>query len=194
MVAATAQQEVAPWYRHVWPWLLMGGPLVVVVASTVTFWLAARAPDAMVVDDYYKQGNAINQSIERDEEAVKLGLSAEVKFPGAGGGQLEVDMSSAQALAWPPAIQVLLVHPTKANLDRTVELHLATAAQSNGAHYVGPVGATEHIAYQLTVQDFGNKWRLMSDRRGAARDVVKLRAGSTNDSNPTQPAESAAGG
>jgi uncharacterized protein len=194
MVAATAQRDVAPWYRHVWPWLLMGGPFVVVIASTVTFWLAARTPDAMVVDDYYKQGNAINQLIERDDEAVKLGLGAEVRFPGGNGGQLEVDMTSKQPLAWPPAIQVLLVHPTKADLDRTVELHLSTAAQSNGAHYVGQVGPTEHIAYQLTVQDFGNKWRLMSDRRGAARDVVKLRAGSTKDLDATQAAESAAGG
>lgn len=192
MVAATAQRDVTPWYRHVWPWLLMGGPLVVVIASTVTFWLAARAPDAMVVDDYYKQGNAINQSIERDEEAVKLGLGAQIKFPSGSGGQLDVEMTSAQALAWPPAIQVLLVHPTKADLDRTIELHL-TGAQSNGAHYVGQVGPIEHIAYQITVQDFGNKWRLMSDRRGAARDVVKLRAGSTNDGTATQPAESAAG-
>jgi len=176
MTAVATQGDSTPWYKNFWPWALMAGPFAVVIAGSVTYWLAASTPDAMVVDDYYKQGNAINQSIERDQEALKLGLGAEIHFPGAQGGELRVEMSSQQGLAWPPAIQVLLLHPVRAELDRTVELRLQSA-QPNAARYAGEVGTTEHIAYQITLQDFGNKWRLMSDRRGAARDVVTLRAG-----------------
>ena len=34
---------VLPWYRHRWPWLLMLGPFVVVVAAAITLWLAVRS-------------------------------------------------------------------------------------------------------------------------------------------------------
>ncbi len=176
MAVTMAERDSTPWYRQVWPWALMAGPFAVVIAGGVTAWLAASAPDAMVVDDYYKEGRAINLSLQRDQKALQLGLGAEIQFPGSSGGQVKVTMSSAQAVAWPPAIELLLVHPVRAELDRTVELH-ATGAQPNAATFVGDVGATEHIAYQITVQDPGKQWRLMSDRRGAARDVVTLRAG-----------------
>lgn len=176
MAVTMAERDSTPWYRQVWPWALMAGPLAVIAAGGVTVWLAASAPDAMVVDDYYKEGRAINLSLQRDQKALELGLGAEIQFPGSGGGQVKVIMSSAQAVAWPPAIQLQLVHPVRADLDRMVELHIS-GAQPTSATFVGDVGATEHIAYQITVQDFSKQWRLMSDRRGAARDSVTLRAG-----------------
>ena len=44
-----------PWYLHRWPWRLMMGPFLVVIAATYTGWIAFTRQDAMVVDDYYKQ-------------------------------------------------------------------------------------------------------------------------------------------
>ncbi len=42
-----------PWYRHVWPWILMSGPAIVVVAGLWTWVLAARiaAADGLVSDE-----------------------------------------------------------------------------------------------------------------------------------------------
>ena len=70
-------KEVAPWYRHRWPWLLMLGPFAVVVAGFVTMWISFTGADALVVDDYYKQGKAINQDLRRDRVAATLGLGGQ---------------------------------------------------------------------------------------------------------------------
>ena len=55
--------ENAPWYRHPWPWLLISGPAIVVVAGVVTAVIAHRSDDGMVVDDYYKRGLLVNKQI-----------------------------------------------------------------------------------------------------------------------------------
>lgn len=69
----TAHNE-GPWYKHRWPWLLMMGPFAVVIAGSITMWIAVTQQDALVVDDYYKQGKAINQDLRRDRVATDLGV------------------------------------------------------------------------------------------------------------------------
>ena len=39
-----------PWYRHRWPWLLMSGPAIVVVAGIATTVIAVRTNDPMVAN------------------------------------------------------------------------------------------------------------------------------------------------
>ena len=60
---------IDPCYRHRWPWLLMLGPFIVVVAAAVTVYLAVISNDGLVDGDYYKQGLAINQTTARDQSA-----------------------------------------------------------------------------------------------------------------------------
>jgi len=62
----------SPWYREPWPWLLMAGPAVVVVAGFVTLWLAFNSDDGLVADDYDKRGQAIHQTLSRDRAAAAL--------------------------------------------------------------------------------------------------------------------------
>ena len=40
-----------PWYRQFWPWVLIAIPLLTVIASGITLWLAIRYPDTLVVDE-----------------------------------------------------------------------------------------------------------------------------------------------
>ena len=49
----------------------MAGPATVVVAGFFTWFLAARTENALVVDNYYKEGLAINQVLARDAAAAK---------------------------------------------------------------------------------------------------------------------------
>jgi hypothetical protein len=80
-----------PWWKQRWPWLLMAGPALVVVAGTYTGWLAFSQQDALVVGDYYKQGKAINQDLRRDRLASSLGLSVSLGYDATQGllaGQL----------------------------------------------------------------------------------------------------------
>lgn len=48
-----------PWYREPWPWILMAGPFVVVIAGAITAWLAADGRDPVVDENYYKNGLAL---------------------------------------------------------------------------------------------------------------------------------------
>jgi hypothetical protein len=59
-------EAVAPaWYRQRWPWLLVAGPFLVVVASLASAWIAVKSDDGVVAQDYYRQGLLINQKLAR---------------------------------------------------------------------------------------------------------------------------------
>ena len=103
------------WYREPWPWILMSGPAIVVVAGLVTAWLAVRSDDGLVIDDYYKQGLAINQTLSRSDTAARLGLKAELHLID---GRLQVLMDAAG----PGELSLQLAHPTRAGMDQRVKL------------------------------------------------------------------------
>ncbi len=58
-----AERSAPRWYRQRWPWLLIAGPAIVVVASLTSAWLAVVTDDGVVADDYYKQGLLINRKL-----------------------------------------------------------------------------------------------------------------------------------
>ena len=45
-----------PWYRHLWPWLLIVPPLGAVVGGGITLYLAVSRPDTLVRKDCIKDG------------------------------------------------------------------------------------------------------------------------------------------
>ena len=52
MSAPTAK----PWYRQLWPWLLIIPPAVAVIGGGLTLYLAITRPDALVRQDCVKDG------------------------------------------------------------------------------------------------------------------------------------------
>ncbi|ABE46192.1 FixH family protein [Polaromonas sp. JS666] len=56
-----------PWWRHGLVWLVIAGPVAVVVAGLVTVWIAVRSPDPVVAEDYYRRGVEINKTLARDK-------------------------------------------------------------------------------------------------------------------------------
>jgi hypothetical protein len=107
-------KQVAPWYKHRWPWLLMLGPFVVLVASFVTMWISLSGADALVVDDYYKQGKAINQDLRRDRVAATLGLQFSLRYDPASGNLV----GAVKGLTNQLPLTLLLVHPTVPQKDK----------------------------------------------------------------------------
>lgn len=105
------------WYRERWPWILMAGPAIVVVAGLVTAWLAVRSQDGLVMDDYYKQGLAINQTLGRNEAAVRLGVEAQVLITDR---RVRVLLDAGGAGRGAPTLR--LVHPTRAGMDQSLKL------------------------------------------------------------------------
>jgi len=59
----SATESAMPWWRYPLLWMVIAGPALVAVASIATFWLAAHRPDALVSEDYYREGIEINRTL-----------------------------------------------------------------------------------------------------------------------------------
>jgi uncharacterized protein len=59
--------DTKPWWRYGHLWLVISGPLVVVVAAIITAYIAMRAPDPVLAEDYYKRGIEINKTLEKQQ-------------------------------------------------------------------------------------------------------------------------------
>lgn len=58
------------WWKNWHIWLILGGPIIVIVASFITLYLAIKTPDP-AIDDYYRKGLEINKTLnaQRDNMA-----------------------------------------------------------------------------------------------------------------------------
>lgn len=169
-----------PWYRQLWPWGLILGPALVVVACFYTIWLAVRSADSMVVDDYYKQGLAVNRSLERDQRAAQYGLQARLQFPAQ--GPMHIRLTAAQAFAWPDALLLVLAHPAQARRDVRIPLHIR-ASTAGQADYVADADLPlEAVNYQLILQDGDASWRLTGRVHPQRQPQLDLRSGQARQS------------
>lgn len=137
-----------PWYREPWPWLLMSGPGAVLVAGAVTMWIAFASADGLVADDYYKQGLAVNRVLAKEEEARRLGVSAEVRL---GAGTIEVRLAGQH----PEALFVHLAHATRSGHD--VRLHLVPTAGGTYRAELPPLAAGR---WRIVIEDARGSWRV----------------------------------
>ena len=67
------------WYKQFWPWFLIIVPITSMVLSFSMMGLAFNGEDSMVIDDYYKEGRAINLKIQKFEQAKKLNISTKTQ-------------------------------------------------------------------------------------------------------------------
>ena len=155
-----------PWYREPWPWILMAGPATVVVAGLITAYIAVTHNDALVVDNYYKEGLAINRVLERDEAARQAGYRAQVLFS-VDGTRVRVYLSSPSAL--PQSLRLRMVHPTQAALDRE-----AILGATRSGWYEGEVGIAPAARWRVELEDGARSWRLTGDWRPAEGGAFAL--------------------
>jgi len=152
------------WYREPWPWLLMAGPAIVIVAGFYTLWLAVRSDDGLVADDYYKRGLAINQTLLRAQRAEQLTLAARVE-PGVDGGVVRVTVTGGAAL--PAILRLRLVHPTQAVADQWIELHTVAPGVYEGTRVAAAAGRRV-----MMLEDTERTWRLAGEATNSAQAVV----------------------
>lgn len=152
-----------PWYRHRWPWLLMAGPAVVVVAGVITLWLAVRSNDGLVADDYYKQGLAINRTLARAERAQAMGLEARLAVRE---GQAQLRLAGHPGVVLPPRVRLTLSHPTRSGLDQALLL------TGQGGVYTGPAVELPAGRWQVVIEDEAATWRLAGAASLTEREVV----------------------
>jgi len=153
-----------PWYREPWPWILMSGPAIVIVAGFVTLGFALVTDDGLVADDYYKRGLAVNQVLRRDARARELHLAASASLAGA---EVRVTLRGISEIF--PELRLRLIHPTRSGRDQVVVLR-ASAGVYEGRF--SPVNGEPRL---LVLEDAGSTWRLTGSWNGRDR-AAELRA------------------
>ena len=158
MIAATTPngeaRTVPPWYAQRWPWLLIAGPLLVVIGCAVTMWLAFTRDDALVVDDYYMEGQAINQDLRRDVSASALGLTFDMRYDAAAGRLSGSLRSFGEPIAG--NIIIHLAHATQPEKD----LRFLVRPDAAGRFSVSQP-MLEMARWQVQVESERRDWRLL---------------------------------
>jgi hypothetical protein len=173
-VTVSSQADEKPWYRHVWPWLLMIPPGAAVIGGFLTAYIAGPPP-ALVVDDYGEIAMATQQRLARDRRARELGLTARVSFaagePGERAPGITVALEHTGRYVLPPQLVLKLVHPTRAELDAA-----ATLTGHKGEYHgivQRPAGRTYvHLA------DAESSWRLVGQLPAGGASLKLLPRGS----------------
>lgn len=153
MTSATAgtMPPKKPWYKEPWPWILMAGPLVVIIAGLATAWLAVRSSDGLVSEDYYKQGLVAGETLARNDHAAALGISAGISMTRE---TMRIRLAAQDGFEMPPSLLVLLSHPTRAGLDQKLVL------QRGVDGYQGEMLLPSSGHWIVVVEDDAKTWRL----------------------------------
>lgn len=83
-----ALKSSLPWWRYGHVWLVVSGPAIVVVASFITFYLAAVGQDPVLDEDYYRKGLELNKTLSDNPASLAPAVQARnhaatgVKAPG----------------------------------------------------------------------------------------------------------------
>jgi hypothetical protein len=154
------EKDDKPWYKYGLLWLVIALPASAVIAGITTVFIAAHKPDSLVVDDYYKDGLAINEVKDKDRKARDLGLVARMEFSGE---QVRLFMSGDE----PAQITLRLIHPTQAERDQVLNLQ----AVSTGLYLGEGLKALTPVSWKIRLEDEDSTWR-MEDRYNPSSGAI----------------------
>ena len=142
-----------PWYKQPWLWFVLSVPIASVILSSIMITVAVVGRDSLVSDNYYKDGIAINQTIEQDKLAINLGITPVVTLnEGIALVRIEADKMPSQAF-----LTLKLLHPTDSDKDVIVKL-LPTA---NG--FIGDIPPLINGRRYLDLYGYDNSWRIREE-------------------------------
>lgn len=61
--------DTKPWWHYGHVWLIISGPLIVVIASFITLFLAITSPDPVIDNNYYRNGIEINRTLNEQRDS-----------------------------------------------------------------------------------------------------------------------------
>ncbi len=146
--------DVLPWYKQGWPWAIIAIPILTVIAGITTYFIAANQPHSMVKDDYFKEGLAINRSIEKQNRAIELGIAAEVSLDKVNNLTIVKLVSSSKL---PSELNLLFSHPTQSKNDQLVQLQSVA-----GTEYIGEMPKLIPANWYIQLSDKEITWILKS--------------------------------
>lgn len=163
-----------PWWKEPMVWLIAGLPATAVVASFITYFIAAHEPDSLVKADYRKEGFAlVEKTTEADRMAAELGLLARLTV---NHGKLEVTLKSRLASA-PARVALTIIHPTKESQD----IHLILDG-SKGEPYIANLPDVGNGKRILVLEPEDRAWRISGQWMAPFSGMTELAAMEANHS------------
>ena len=157
MPAASAQ---SPWYKHLWPWIIIGILATSVTLSLTMVSIAVNNPDNLVNDNYYEAGKGINRSLDRELLAQTLQLHAKVRLDELT-GEVEVHLTGNSN---PTTLELNLISPTQPEKDRKINL---ARNDSEPGRYIGQL--TDKVEGRRFVELLGvegdRTWRMFEEEQ-----------------------------
>ena len=146
---SSSRSDIRAWQREPWPWLLIAGPALVVVASLASAWLAISSDDGLVASNYYKRGLLINRTLEAQGAGMHASFGAIIRFAPDGTVQVRLDEAAGQ----PATLSLVLAHVAHRPAGETVALR-----RDGNGDYVGHL--TDRTPGQRIVTLQSETWQL----------------------------------
>lgn len=162
-----------PWYREPMMAVVLGLPLMSVIAGFSLLGIAINAGGADAIpQEVRRTGKAQVGDIAADARAQALGLRANLGMD-RGTGAVTLDFVEGETPE-DARLELRLVHPTAAAADIAVPL------VRHQAGYVGRLDATRRHDWKIVLAPADQQWRLIG-RLAADADSVRLHPALTDD-------------
>ncbi len=145
-------ETLRPWYKEPFVWFIISLPASAILAGVYTLYLAVVSYDGLVVDDYYKQGLAINKRLEKNNKANLYGLSAQITKSDK---ILQLRLLANENFIYPDSLTVTLSHATQQGYDQTLVMKKNTPTIYSSEFAELAAGRWNVIIEQ-------NDWRVLS--------------------------------
>jgi len=159
------------WYKEPWMLLVLGGPLIVVIAAIVTGVIAWKGEDKVVSRDYYKQGININRDLQKDAKASELKILAETRFDQSSG---KISLRLEGKATFPESILFSIsTHSAASTYESSQKIKLL---QSKPNVFEGKLGIPPAEKNLWHVQIETAEWRLTGNWIDPEQTTLKLKA------------------
>lgn len=141
------------WYKQFWPWLIIFFPASAVVAGTITVIIAMKNSDTLVKDDWYKDGLAINQELDKQATAKRLGITADIHV-GTPPSSLNIELSNVDSSTL-RKLDIALIHPTQPEKDGVYQGYITPTG-----HYVVQLPRQHTGYFHVRIGSTDSEWQL----------------------------------
>jgi len=150
-----APTDSKPWYKQFWPWFIIFFPASAVVAGVITVIIAVQHRDPLIDDNWYKNGLAINQQLDKQHQAKILGIEAQISV-NRDTATLELKTLNIPPLN-NPELSIKLIHPTLKMKDL-----LLKAYRTPAGYYIAQMKTIPQGFYHLHLTNTASDWELTS--------------------------------
>lgn len=124
-------KKTSAFYQNPALWLVVMVPLVAVIVGIGMLIVSIYSFDGLVVDDYYKRGKEINVTLERDKNAAKYDLFADIDLDQPNSA-ITLELSAEEGFQAPETIKLQFLHRTLSGRDLLVELNRLSGLRYSG--------------------------------------------------------------